>query len=734
MCAKKQKNVRNITNKSINKMAALQKVRNAGPLVVGALFIGLIGFIASDWTRVVETFFVSSHNTVGEINGKDIDVQEFNELVDEYANVIKTSNGLTNLDEKQMQSVRDQVWQTLVQQEIINGEAEKLGLTVTDQELQQILVKGEHPMLQQTPFVNQGKFDYNLLKSTIAQYKEILTDPNASADWAAEAKSALMWWEFIEKTLRNKLLAEKYQSLIIASAISNPIEAEQNFNARNTDKTLLMAALPFSSIKDSEITVEDKDLKAKYNELKTLFETSVETRSINYIDVAVTASEADEAELNAQMNEYAQQLIDGASPAKVVRESRSLVPYSTLPISAKALPTDIANKVDTMKADQQVGPYYNAADNTMNIIRLLSVQTLPDSVEFRVIGLPAADMAKAEASADSIMRAIQAGAPFDTIAKKYNNNGEKQWMTSSQYEGMAIDDFNKKFIEAVTTTPAGTLKKLALDNQSVFVINVLQTANPIKKYDVAVVKNKLDFSKQTYDKAFSNFSSFLAGKNAGQIDTLAMRSGYRILSDTEVYSTDFTIGGVNGTRDALRWIFNEDTKVGDVSQLYECGDNNHLMCIILTGITPKGYLSWDNEDVKNYLKGEVIKDKKIALLQAKLANAKSIAEVAKIEGVVTDTLRSVNFASPVFVSKTGFSEPAISGSSSKQDKGAFKNNVAGNGAVYAYEVLASNKKDEKFDQKQEQGILSQKALRSISYFSNELYRKAKIKDNRYLFF
>lgn len=717
-------------------MATLQKVRNAGPFVVGALFIGLIGFIASDWTRVVETFFMSSHNTVGTINGKDIDIQEFNELVDEYANVIKTSNGMTNLDDRQMQSIRNQVWQTLVQNEIIKSETDKLGLTVTDQELQQILIKGEHPLLQQTPFVNQqGKFDYNLLKQTISQYNEILTDPNSSADWVAEAKSATMWWEFIEKTLRNNILAEKYQSLIIASTISNPIEAEQNFNARNTEKTLLMAALPFSSIKDSEITVEDKDLKNKYNELKNLFESNVETRSINYIDVAVTASEADEAELNAQMNEYAQQFIDGVSPAKVVREARSLVPYSTLPISAKALPTDIASKVDTMEAGQQVGPYYNGADNTMNIIRLLSVQTMPDSVEFRVIGLPAKDMAKAEASADSIIRAIQAGAPFDTIAKKYNNNGEKQWMASSHYEGMTIDDFNKKIIETVTTTPAGTLKKLVLENQSVLVINVLQTANPIKKYDVAVVKNKLEFSKKTYDKAFSNFSTFLAGKNAEEIDTLALKSGYRILSNNEVYSTDYTIGGINDTRDALRWIFNEDTKVGDVSQLYECGDNSHLMCIVLTGITPKGYVAWNQEDVKNVLKAEVIKDKKAALLQAKLANAKSIAEVAKIEGVVTDTLRGVNFATATLVSKIGYvMEPALSGSSSKQDKGAFKNCVRGNNAIYAYEVLESSKKNDKFDQKQEQGILNQKALRSISYFSNELYRNAKVEDNRYLFF
>lgn len=716
-------------------MAALQKVRNAGPLVVGALFLGLIGFIATDWTKVVEIFSMSSHNTVGSINGKDIDLQDFNNKVDEYTNVIKASNGITNLTDEQMQSIRDQVWQNLVETELVASEANELGLTVTDNELLQILVKGEHPMLQQTPFRNQqGQFDYNLLKQTLDQCKEILTTADASADLVEEARSLTQWWKFIEDNLRNTILAQKYQSLLAASVLSNPVEAQQNFDARTNEKTLLMAALPYSSIMDSEITVEDKDLKAKYNELKNLFETSVETRSIKYIDIAVKASKEDEAELNNQMNAYAQQLNDGVAPAKVIREARSLVPYSPLPISKNVLPTDIANQLDSMSAGQQVGPYYNNMDNTMNIVRLISKQTAPDSIQYRIIGIPGIDMALAEQSADSIMNAINAGAPFDTIAKKYNQSGEKLWMASAQYEGMNIDDTNKKIIETITSASAGSLKKLVLDGQSVLVINVLETRNPIEKYDVAVVKSAVEFSKQTYDKAFSNFSSFLAGKDAEEIDTLAEKAGYRVLQRDNIASAEHNVGGVNGTRDALRWIFDEETKVGDVSPLYECGNNDHLMCIVLTDITPKGYLSWEQEDVKRFLATEVIKDKKAELLEAKLAGINSIAEAAKLPGVVTDTLRRVTFAQPVFVSKTGNIEPALSGNSSNAAKDAFKNAVRGNGAVYAYQVLAADKQEATFDQKQEQGTLTQTALRSINAFQNELYKKANVEDKRYLFY
>lgn len=716
-------------------MAALQKVRSAGPFVVGAVFLGLIGFIASDWARVLEIFTTSSRNTVGSIYGENVSLQDFNSMVDEYTTVIKTSNGLSNLTDAQMQSIRNQVWNNLVESKIIENETGKLSLTVTDKELQQIIIKGEHPMLMRTPFRNQqGKFDYAMLKQTLDQCHEILTTPDASADLVEEATNMTQWWKFIEKNLRNSLLSAKYESLLGACILSNPVAAQQNVDARTQEKTILMAALPFSSIRDNEVSFTDKDLKAKYDELKEFFEATYETRDIKYIDIAVKASKEDEAALNNEMNEYAKQLADGQAPAKVVREARSVVAYSPLPVTRNVLPADIANQLDSMSAGQQVGPYYNNMDNTMNIVRLISAQTMPDSIQYRLIGIPGMDMAKAEQTADSIITAINAGAPFDTIAKNYNQSGDKMWMASSQYEGSNIDDINKQIIEAITTAPAGTLKKLVLDGQSVLVINVLETRNPVQKYDVAVVKTVMDFSKQTYDKAFSNFSSFLAGKDAEAIDSMAAQAGYVVLQRDNMPSTEYNIGGVSGTRDALRWIFNKDTKVGDVSPLYECGNNDHLMCFILTGITPKGYLAWDNEEVKRFLTEEVIKDKKAAMLSEKMASAKSVADAAKLPGAVTDTLRRVNFAQPFFVSRTGNIEPALCGSVSTAAKGDFKSGIRGNAAIYAYQVLAADKSETPVDLKQEQGTLTQNALRSINTYQNDLYSKAKVEDKRYLFY
>ena len=47
------------------------------------------------------------------------------------------------------------------------------------------------------------------------------------------------------------------------------------------------------------------------------------------------------------------------------------------------------------------------------------------------------------------------------------------------------------------------------------------------------------------------------------------------------------VGGVKGTREALKWIF--AAKEGEVSPLYECGENDHLMVVALEKINPAGY-------------------------------------------------------------------------------------------------------------------------------------------------
>ena len=368
-------------------------------------------------------------------------------------------------------------------------------------------------------------------------------------------------------------------------------------------------------------------------------------------------------------------------------------------------------------------------------MRLINKVSLPDSVEIRQIAAPGNDMAACEKTADSIMAALAAGADFDTIAKKYDQPATKTWITSNQYEGQTIDESNRKFISTISNAAVGSNNKIVLDGQGVIIAQVTDRRNIIDKYEVAVIKRNIDFSKDTYGKAYNDLSSFLAGNpKAEDIEANAAQAGYTVQTRKNVSSTEHNVVNVRSTREAMRWIFNEDTELGDVSPLYECGENDHLLVIILNGVHDKGYMTWDDEQIRSFLTAEVIKDKKAAILMEKMNAAQSIADVAKMEGAVTDTIKHITFASTAFVSKVGASEPALSGAVSKANKGDFKSGVKGKSAIYAFQVIDKKKTDAKFDKKQEEQRLMQNVVRNTGNYTGELYQKADITDKRYLFF
>ena len=717
-------------------MATLQKIRNRGKILIFTVGLAIFAFIAEEFVRSLSYTQTERHQRVGKIYGEKINVQEFNAQVEEYTDVVKFTQGVNTLSDDQISMMRDQVWQTLVNDKLMEHECEKLGITVTDAEMQDIINNGRNPMLAQTPFrTAQGTFDVNALKQFLNQYSEVMTNPNLASEVKEQYQQMNNYWKFIEKTIRRQTLTNKYQSLLNGLMVSNPVAAQASFDARSNESEILMAALPFSSIKDDDVKVEDSDLKAKYEEMKEMFRADEETRDIKYIDIKVTASAEDKANLQKEMEGYAQALLEGADPAKTVREAASQVPYSVLPVSAKSLPHDIAEKLDSLTIGAQVGPFVHDHDNTINIVRLIGKATLPDSVEVRQIAAPGNDMAAMEKTADSIMTALAAGANFDTIAKKYDQPATKTWITSSQYEGQAMDENNRKFLTTITSAAVGSNNKIVLDGQGIIIAQVTDRRNIIPKYDVAVIKRAIDFSKDTYNKAFNDFSSFLAGNaKAEDIEANAAQAGYNVQTRNNLRSTEHNVVNVRSTREALRWIFDEKTKVGDVSPLYECGDNDHLLVITLAGIHKKGYLAWDDEQIRSFLTSEVMKDKKAAMLQEKMKGAKSVADVAKIEGAVTDTIKHITFASSAFVSKIGSSEPILSGSVSKAKKGEFKSGIKGRSAVYAYQVLDQTKNGAKFDKKEEEQKLQQNIGRYLSNFTSELMQKADVNDKRYIFF
>ena len=533
-------------------MAAIGKIRSWGPALIVVIGLGLFAFIAEDWSKIVDALF-GKRNEVGTVLGKTVNINDFNEKVNEFTEYVKIARGMENLTEEQTSAIRDQVWQTMVQNSIIEKEAGELGLTVTDEELQNIMKEGTNPMLLQTPFVNQqtGRFDYTMVQKFLND-KSALNNPQLAEQYEAISK----FWSFTEKNLRTQLLAQKYQTLFArCMMVTNNISAKSEFTAENEESTIELAAIPYSSINDNKVTVTDADLKAKYDELKPIFRQYQETRDIKFVSVKVTASNSDRNTLTTQMKKYAEELQSAENPGNVVGRSSSLVPFNGIPVGKDAFPLTIASKLDSMSVGQTLGPV-TGEDNTMNVIRLIAKEQLPDSVQIRVIQVsdPKTDIASKRA--DSIYNALQGGGDFEAIAKKYGQTAEKTWVTTRQYQNASgIDADFRTYIKSINNMAVNETKNIQLTAGNM-IVQLTDRRSIVTKYTAAVISKSIDFSKDTYNAAYNKFSQYVSeSQSVDALEKNAAKYGYKVEERKNLSNTEHYVANVSNTRDAMKWIY-----------------------------------------------------------------------------------------------------------------------------------------------------------------------------------
>ena len=715
-------------------MAALGKIRSKGGILVAAIGLALFAFLAEEAFRSCNGIKSETRQQIGEILGEKISVQDYQKLIDEYQSAIKFTMQRDNLTEDELNQVKDQVWQQLVNNRVLEADAKKVGLTVTEQELSNVLNDGTNPMLAQTPFVNQqtGRFDINALQQFLDGYNKAKASNSPQLE---QMQTIYDYWLFVEKNLRTQLLGQKYQALLASCVLSNKAEAKMAFKDNNEESEIQLASLAYSTIKDADVKVTDEDLKAKYEELKPAFRQNTETRDIKFVDYQIKASASDRNAIVKDMNELQKQLATATDPSMVISKSGSMIPYLGLPVSSKAYQQypDIASKIDSL-AVGTTGVTENKQDNTLNIIRVMSKAQLPDSVQFRQIQVAANTPEEAHAKADSIQKALAGGADFVAIAKRYGQTGEKVWFTGQQYEAApSMSEDNRTYIEALLNGEVNAIQNVAL-TQGNIILQVVDKKAMKTKTTAAIIKKLIDFSKATRSDAYNKFSEFVAKSTTpADLEKNASKYGYHVQSLNDVSTSIHYVAGVHGTRDALKWLF--DAKQGDVSPLYECGDNDHLMVIVLSAIHPKGYRSWDDPQVKEILKREVIKDKKAEKLMAKLKGVNSIA-AAQAKGAKVSTVSQITFAAPAFVQATGSAEPALSGAVAATAAGKFsKNPVKGNAGVYVFQVVKKAlRAGSKYNEAMAMQQAAQQNMQFLSNFMQDLIIKANVVDNRYLFF
>ncbi len=712
-------------------MATLQKIRSKGPLLLIVIGLAMLAFILGDAWKIIRPN--QGIQYVGTIDGEDISAMEFQKELENYTEVVKFANQASDLSEDQTTAIRDEVWAIMVRNQILEKAAAQIGLSVTDAEVRDVIERGSDPVLANTPFSSDGKFDADVLKSFLAFYQS-LEPSTVSSEEMNYYQSMYRYWLFIEKDIKSSLLYSKYTALVKASILSNPVAAQISYDNRIKRADVLMAALPYSSLADSEAQVSSSDLKKTYAENKEGLYVYSENRDIYYIDYEIEPSDADRKALLEEVNEITTQLEELDSDYEsFVRRSGSEVAYSEVPSSAKNLPSDVAARLDSVNNAGVFGPYYNAADDTYNTFKVLGKVNGYDSIQFSMIQVIVADnQEEADKRADSICAAAsKRGADFAALAESYNQTASENWLAADSYEPAAISGDNALYINKLNSMKKGEVAVVKVTGANL-VIKVLDTKTPLKKYDVAIVKRPVDFSEETSNAAYNKLSQFLSlNTTLDDLKANADDSDFRLLYYPAYENYNYNIAGVSKSHEALRWVF--DAEEGEVSRIFEVGAaNDHLLVVALSKIHPRGYRSL--EDAAQTLSYKALKDKKAQILMKKMAGL-SFDEVKALDGALVDTVQYVNFSNSAYIASMGTNEAVLGPSVADLETGVMTAPMKGENCVFVAKKISAEEAPASYDENTEKIRLQTLAASRIPASVIEtLYFEAKVVDTRYKIF
>lgn len=163
-------------------MATLQNIRNRGVLIAVIIGFALLAFIVGDFLNSGSTFFHQSRNVVGVVNGEKIKYEKYQALIEQLGNVYKIEYGVKELNDEMNSQIRKSVWESFVNEQIMSAEAEKIGLSVSEAELNdRIMGKNIHPLIAQRRIFADEKGQFSVAR-VLEIYKSVILNPNPQND------------------------------------------------------------------------------------------------------------------------------------------------------------------------------------------------------------------------------------------------------------------------------------------------------------------------------------------------------------------------------------------------------------------------------------------------------------------------------------------------------------------------------------------------------------------------
>ena len=705
-------------------MSALQFLREkAGVLVAGVIGLSLFLFVVSDFfgNGKGQRMKQKEYFEIGEIGGEYVSYQDYELRLQNLLEIYKLS-GRTNIDEATTETMREQTWQQMVREQILDSQYKKLGIGVSTEEVDELVLGNNPHQIVQQLFTDQTTGTFN--KSFLVNFlKQTELD-----------ETAKKYWLFFENEIVNDRMNTKYNNLVSKGLFVTSKQAEfDKLLAENTvDFSYVLKN--YALISDSSVTISDSDIEAYYSKHKESYKRTA-LRDIEYVSFDVVPSEDDIKQTEQWINKTKEEFATAPDPVQYINLSADsryvgfFLPLNDVPENLK----DFVRKEDL---NSVYGPYIE--DGSYKVAKLLAVADRPDSVHVRHILLTPNEnrtLAVVKQQADSLIKLIKSGTPFGALAIANSDDqgsaqlgGDLGWFP----EGRMVVPFNN----ACFSGKKGDIKT-AETTFGIHIIEILAQSKSTRKYNIGVIDRKIIPGSITNQKYYSEASQF-AGTNDtyDKFNKAIAAQGLNKRVANDIAPQQKTLPGLDNPRSLIMSLFQAENGkiVLDPSQqaVFEVG-NKYVVAFCTKsqedGIAPV-------KDVENDIKFTLVKDKKAELISAEFSknytSGQTIDDIARSMGLTVQEATQVNFRSYT-VPGVG-TEPALVGAASAVKQGTIAGPVKGINGVYmlaANNVTPAQSEDLKLIQDRLKATFQMRG----TYEAYEALRKgANIIDKRYKFY
>ena len=651
-------------------MAVLEKIRvKLGILITVLIAVALLSFIIDPTTLETTLGYFSSKYDVGKIDGKKVRYNEFQQQVDYYTNIYTLTSGSQSVSEEAMQTINETAWQNLISQWYIIPEMQKAGIMVGEDELVDLSQGKEiSPILANDPVFLDASGSFS--REKLMEFIHAIPG-DASGNLA-------QYWSFLQQNMTSQQYFIKYTSLLTGSDVLTPVELRRQIEENNTSSNVEFVLVPFGFDVDSTIQVSTKEIQDYYNAHKENYRQRA-SRDIEFVAYEVVPSESDiqaaKDEIDGLFEEFST-----TTNLKSFLSLNSDTPLQDYYYKEGELSAQFP-EVDEFAFSRRPGvmPVFQK-DNTFYAVRVNDEKNMSDSAFVRhiLLSFDAGELA------DSLINVLNHGGDFSALAVQYSldqnpnvaNPGDIGWMTqTSMIPGM----------QGVLSMRPGTIAKMETD-YGLHIVSVTDRTAPMKKVQLAILSKEAMASKETFQNYYAQAND-LASRCEGKIenfDKITLDEELPVVPANNVLESARQLSRYDDVREVIRWIYDDKTKVGDVSPIITV-NNDIFFVVALKAIREDGYAPVNNvaASIRYILTNQKRAEKLKGEVASKIQGLTDMNSIAEALGQTVSTRDGITFGSMTSTA----TEPAFIGAVAGAEPGVISGPVAGNIGVYVFNVL-----------------------------------------------